>query len=128
MLTSCDLLVTKGPLFTSSKASMVISLEVLHLKSILVKIVNIKKMRRLSYFNCILIKSNLKINKMHINSVLSDVIAVVLVNLEQVLIWAFLKNQMVTSVTLLYATHMNNLRELIGLHIWVVLSISQYLK
>ena len=81
---------------------MAISSEVLLLKSILVHMVKIKKMRRLSCFNCILIKSNLKINKMMtINGVLSDVIATVLVNLEQVLIWAFMKNQMDRSVTLI---------------------------
>ena len=81
---------------------MIISLEVLLSKSILVKMVKIKKMRRLSCFNCILIKSNLKINKMMtINSMLSDVIVKVLVNLEQVLICAFMKNQMERSVPLL---------------------------
>ena len=78
MLTSSDLLGTKGLLFTSSKASMTIFSEVLLLKSILVHMVKIKKMRRLSCFNCIPIKSNLKINKMlTINSMLSDVIAAI---------------------------------------------------
>jgi hypothetical protein len=74
---------------------MIISLEVLHLKSILVNMTKLKKMRRLSCFNSILIKSNLKIDKMlTINSMVSYVIAAVLVNLEEVLICAFKKNQM----------------------------------
>ncbi len=101
MLTSCDSLETKDPHCISSRVSMIICLVVLLSKNIQIKIINVKKMLRLSCFNCILIKFNLKTNKMGIKGQQLDLLKCVKVYLDLELIWLFMKNQIQTSVLLI---------------------------
>jgi hypothetical protein len=101
MIISKDWLAIRDQLFTLSKVNMIISLEVVLLKNILIVKMEVimikKKMQMLFCFKYIQIKRNWKINKIQDTKIkLSDVRTVILVCLEEALIWLFLNLEMAT--------------------------------